>query len=318
MFERARRRLAARYVGVFALVLVGFSVALIGIAALVLRPGFDLVPEPTSEQAARHAYASTIGAIILALVLADGIVIIAVSLVAYHLAGRTLRPIQQALDRQRRFVADASHEMRNPLAAIRSTAESALQAGIGADQRGVALQRIVDASERLSVLTDDLLLMARSERGLLDPVLEPVDLSLVAAEAVQELRALRPDSLVTPNLTPDLLVRADEQQLTRIIGNLLDNAIRHGGGGTVELRTRELNGEATLEVIDHGPGIAESDLERIFEPFYRVRPRDGAAKGTGLGLAIGAELARRNGGRLTAVSRPGAGATFRLQLPRFR
>jgi signal transduction histidine kinase len=320
VFERARRRLAIRYLAVLVVVLGAFSLVFLVTMALVLRPAFDSAEDATTDEAIRHAYERAVQRIGLALVVADGAVVVLVGAAAYLLADRTLRPIRRAHERQRRFVADASHEMRNPLAAIRSTAESALgDPAEPADQRA-ALGTILGASERLTALTDDLLLLARSEQGTLEPRRQRLDLSIVAAEVAELARAAsgRPEAIVV-SLAADLEVEADDEEIRRIVANLIDNALRHGhGDGPVTVQTRAVNGQAIVEVADHGPGIAPADLERIFEPFYRVRADAAADPGSGLGLAIASDLAARNGGRLTVESQAGQGSTFRLSLPRTR
>ena len=319
MFERARRRLALRYLALFVLVIAAFSLVFFATVAVVLQPAFDLVPEVTNERPEVHAYHQAIKRIALAIAIADGVVIVGVGAAAYYLAGRTLRPIQEAHERQRRFVADASHEMRTPLAAIRSTAESALARPGDAEGDEAALRTIVASSERLTGLTNDLLLLARSERGVLEPRPERFDLSVLVAEVAEAVPGgvAGGSSAVALTLQPDLEVRADEDEIRRIVSNLLDNAVRYGVGGLpIQLRTQGVDGQAVLEVQDHGPGIAPADVDRIFEPFFRVRQDAGAPAGSGLGLAIAADLAARNGGRLTVDSRLGEGSTFRLELPR--
>jgi signal transduction histidine kinase len=319
VFERARRRLALRYLALFVLVIAAFSLVFFVTVAVVLQPAFDLVPEPTTEAPEVHAYHQAIKRIAIALAVADGVVILAVGGAAYYLAGRTLRPIQEAHERQRRFVADASHEMRTPLAAIRSTAESALAHPGDTDGHEAALRTIVASSEQLSGLTNDLLLLARSEPGLLEQRAERFDLSVVVAEAAEAVSSgtAGGSSAVALTLQPDLEVRADEDDIRRIVSNLLDNAMRYGlGRAPIQLRTQAVDGQAVLEVQDAGPGITPADVERIFEPFFRVRQDAGAPAGSGLGLAIAADLAARNGGRLTVDSRLGEGSTFRLELPR--
>jgi signal transduction histidine kinase len=319
MFQRARRRLALRYLAVLIVVLGAFSLVFLLTISIVLRPAFDVVEDATTDEAVRHAYERAVQRIGLALVVADGAVVVLVGVAAYFLADRTMRPIRRAHERQRRFVADASHEMRNPLAAIRSTAESTLTGPPDPVEQRAALGVIVDAAEHLTVLTDDLLLLARSEQGLLEPRRQRLDLSVVAAEMAELARAAcgRPEAIVV-SLTADLEVEADDEEIRRIVSNLIDNALRHGQGGPVRVRTHVVEGQAVVEVADRGPGIAAADIERIFEPFYRVRADASANPGNGLGLAIAAELASRNRGRLTVESRAGQGATFRLSLPRTR
>lgn len=318
VFARARRRLAIRYLLLFLVVLVVFSGVFLVALAVALQPAFDIAPEIADDEMARRAYARTLEAIVVSLALADVFVLAVVGAAGYYLADRTLRPIREAHDRQRRFVADASHEMRTPIAAIRSTAESVLMS-TSPVAGAAALARIVGSTERLTRLTHDLLVLASSERGSLRLVRDELDLSVVTAEAVEQLRTdgAHEGSTIAVSLASDLIVRGHPDDLGRIVANLIDNALRYGGG-IVRVRTLELDGQAIVEVADEGPGIAESDLGRIFEPFFRVRSDAGAPSGSGLGLAIAAELARQQGGRLTVESRPGLGSTFRLGLPRFR
>lgn len=318
MFARARRRLAIRYLLLFLVVLVVFSAIFAIVLAVALQPAFDIAPEVSNDQAARLAYGRTLQAIVIALLLADTLVLIVVGVAGYYLADRTLRPIRDAHDRQRRFVADASHEMRTPIAAIRSTAEAALVTP-STEATATALARIVESTERMTRLTRDLLVLATSERGLSGHAREALDLSVVTAEAAAHVRAgMGPlDALIDLSLTNDLLVRGDPADLGRIVENLIDNALRYGDG-SVRVRTVERDGRAVVEVIDRGPGIAAADLQRVFEPFYRVHSDAAAPSGSGLGLAIAAELARQHAGRLTIDSQPGHGAIFRLELPRFR
>lgn len=318
MFARARRALAIRYLLLFVVVLLIFSAIFVVVLALALQPAFDIAPEVSNDEAARLAYGRTLQAIVIALLLADTLVLVVVGAAGYYLADRTLRPIRDAHDRQRRFVADASHEMRTPIAAIRSTAESA-QMMPSPEATAAALARIVESTERMTRLTHDLLVLASSERGSLEPVRDAVDLSVVAAEAAEQVRtgADAADARIDLSLASDLIVRGDPDDLGRAVANLIDNALRYGEG-PVRVRTLEREGRAIVEVTDRGPGIAAVDRERIFEPFYRVRSDAEAPAGSGLGLAIAAELARQHGGRLTIESQPGRGATFRLELPRFR
>ncbi|HET7678053.1 MAG TPA: HAMP domain-containing sensor histidine kinase [Candidatus Limnocylindrales bacterium] len=319
MFAQARRRLAGRYLLLFTVVLVVFSLSFLVVLATVLQPAFDIAPEVSNEEAARLAYGRTIERIALALLLADGVVLAVIGVAGYYLADRTLRPIREAHDRQRRFVADASHEMRGPITAIRSTAEVALAPTSDATTRERALETILDASGRLGRLTDDLLVLARTEQGSLAPADEAIDLSVVVAEEVERSRTTAGDRRprVELALTEDLVTSGDGSEIARIVGNLLDNAIRHGRE-PIQVRTFAVDGKVVVEVADQGPGIALADAGHIFEPFYRVRADASAPAGSGLGLAIASELARRYGGRLTLESRPGPGARFRLELPRAR
>ena len=321
MFRRARVRLTALYIGLFAVAIVLFSLVFYLAFATILAPTFDLAPELSSEQVADVAYQTTVQRVGFALIVADVVIVILVGLAAWVLAARTLRPIREAHAQQRRFVADASHEMRTPLAAIRASAEAAFAEPATAEELRGALAVVTDSAERLARITNDLLLLARTE-GLPDDRREAIDLSVVVAETVESFGAAHP-AVPRPRLVlaSDLPVLADPDEIGRIIANLLDNAALYGGGSAgdaVRITTRRSDRDAIVEVSDAGPGIAEADLERVFAPFHRLRADPSGPDGTGLGLAIARGLAQRNGGRLSVTSAPAAGATFRLSLPRFR
>ena len=288
--------------------------------ATVLAPTFDIGSELTNEQVAETAYQLTVERIGLALVAADLVMVGVVGVAAWILAARTLRPIREAHARQRRFVADASHEMRTPLAAIRASAESALAGQRSEADLRRALAIAAGSAERLTGITNDLLMLARSEE-LAPREAAQFDLSVAVVEIVEAYASAHPGlAAARLGVVPDVLVAADPAEIERIVANLLDNAYRYGGGSEgrpPRVTTGSTEREAFVEVSDVGPGIAAADLERIFEPFYRVSAHAGGPEGTGLGLAIAASLARRNRGRLSVVSEPGGGATFRLGLPRF-
>ena len=318
LFQRARRRLTATYIALFALVLAVFSLAFFAILALVLQPAFDIAPEIPDSEAAEIAYRLTLERVAVALVAADLAVLLLVGGLAWVLAARTMRPIQAASERQRRFVSDASHELRNPLAAIRATSEAALAPQAGPDDRTAALQVVLTESERLSTLSADLLTLARGDEPLSRDQVDPVDLSVVVAEAL-EPRLADPTvrGRLEQDLAPDVLVLIDPIDLRRLLDNLVDNAFRYGGPATrVRVRTRATDRAALLDVTDDGPGIPSVDQRRIFEPFTRIRSDAGAPDGTGLGLAIVRGLARRNGGDVHVESRPGGGARFEVTVPR--
>jgi signal transduction histidine kinase len=143
---------------------------------------------------------------------------------------------------------------------------------------------------------------------------------VLAAETVADFAAANPGA-PRPRiaLETDLPVSVDPDEVRRVLINLVDNAVRYGGReGTVRVTTRRAERDAIVEVQDSGPGIAEIDLERIFEPFFRLQADASSPPGSGLGLAIARSLAERNGGHLTVTSHVGTGSTFRMALPRFR
>ena len=321
MFARTRVRLTLLYITLFAVVLGIFSVVFYVGVATALAPTFDLGPELTNEQVAEVAYRATVDQIRVALIVADVAVVAVVGGAAWILASRTLRPISEAHARQRRFVADASHEMRTPLAAIRASAEGVLAAPATAEDLRRALGVVVESADRLSRLTNDLLLLARADELPSERSPLPGDLSVVVAETLEAFSVAHPElPRARATLGTDLLVAASADEIGRIVANLLDNAYRYGPRPARPPRvvTRAVERDAVVEVTDEGPGIAATSLDRVFEPFARLHAGADAEAGTGLGLAIARSLARRNRGDLTVASRPGEGSMFRLVLPRFR
>ena len=224
---------------------------------------------------------------------------------------------QEASERKlRRFVADASHELRTPLAAVRAYAELFTR---GAARRPADLERamtgITRESERLSLLVDDLLLLARLDEGR--PLeRELVRLDEVVTEAVETARAVEPERPIETSIQP-AVVLGDRDRLRQIVDNLLSNVRAHTPPQTpVTVRVSSPNGSVVVAVEDLGPGLAPADAERVFERFYRTdESRSRSSGGVGLGLAIVAAVARAHGGSVAAASEPGRRTTFTITLP---
>lgn len=218
--------------------------------------------------------------------------------------------IEAAAAAQRRFVADASHELRSPLSTIHAGLDILAAAALP-DHAATQVTRMRRESRRMAHLIDDLLLLTRVDESGLGLRREDVDLDdLVHAER-DRLSAARPDLEVTVRATP-VRVTGDPHHLHRVLRNLADNAARHARR-TVSITLTE----SGLVVADDGPGIAPADRERIFERFVRLdghRSRQGG--GAGLGLAIVRELVAAHGGTVTVGSAPDGGAEFRVTLPR--
>jgi two-component system, OmpR family, sensor kinase len=229
-------------------------------------------------------------------------------------------------DRMRRFVADASHELRTPLTTIRGFAELYRQGGArDPAELDRLMRRIEDQAARMGLLVEDLLLLARlDQQRPLDR--GPVDLLALAADAVNDARAVAPDRRIELVLGGGdgervLVVLGDDQRLRQVLANLVNNALAHTPAGSpVEVRVgaSSLDGRpgAAVEVVDHGPGLTPEQAERVFERFYRADPaRSHTDGGTGLGLSIVAALVAVHGGTVQVDSVPGRGARFRVVLP---
>uniref|UniRef100_A0AAU3GQP7 histidine kinase n=1 Tax=Streptomyces sp. NBC_01401 TaxID=2903854 RepID=A0AAU3GQP7_9ACTN len=221
----------------------------------------------------------------------------------------TLTVLEASVDRQRRFVADASHELRSPIASLR------IQLEVGdAHPELLDVPGAVADTVRLQVLAADLLLLARLDAGE-RPGRTAVDLGALVREEVSQRAADRIGPEVSVADTGSLDVTGSRGQLARVVGNLLDNAQRHAEC-SVAVSVRAERGDVLLEVTDDGAGVPEAEQDRIFERFVRLddaRSRDDG--GAGLGLAIARDVASRHGGTLTVGERPGGGARFTLRLP---
>jgi two-component system OmpR family sensor kinase len=279
---------------------------------------------------------------------------------AFHAQVTSEANARRSENRMRQFIADASHELRTPLTTIRGYAEYYRQrGGAGPDGRAQLtpedldriMHRVENEADRMGVLVEDLLLLARIDQ---QRPLEhrPVDMLAIAADAVQDARMVAPNREVSLTVGRDtaFLVQGDEARLRQVAGNLMNNALTHTPDGTpvqVHVRSGRIGwgpdgpvaiagsglapgmvppppgaDERTvpavlLEVADQGPGLTAEQAHRVFERFYRAdqaRTRK-SGSGTGLGLAIVSALVSAHGGAVSVDSRPGQGATFRVALP---
>ncbi|GAB2872158.1 sensor histidine kinase [Lentzea nigeriaca] len=224
-----------------------------------------------------------------------------------------------AEQRLRRFIADASHELRTPLTSLRGYADLFKYAAANEPgEREKHLEKLRSEASRMSVLLDDLLLLARLDSAESEPPLRPerMDLAAIAEAAADAFRAARPSHSLEVD-ADTVTMRADATRLRQVLDNLLTNAAVHTPAGTsVSLQVTASSSWAEVKVSDTGPGIPEADQSRIFDRFYRVDDsRTRQRGGSGLGLAVVQSLVQAHGGTITLTSRPGA-TTFTIRLPR--
>jgi heavy metal sensor kinase len=230
--------------------------------------------------------------------------------------------LEDSFRRITQFTADASHELRTPVAIIRTTAEVIRKKPRSEKEYAAALDRILAESERTTELVEDLMALARADANVEDLALEPVELAELTQTACAEARVLAEAAGI--RLTNAGLIQCtvpgDYRALRRLLLILLDNAIKYSKpGGEVQVYLSLCQRErrtAMLEVRDHGIGIAPEDLPHIFERFYRAsKDRSRKVDGVGLGLSIAESIASRHGGEIQVESSPGVGSTARVLLP---
>jgi len=253
-----------------------------------------------------------------------GVIGVALSALTGWLAGRrAVRPLAEALDLQRQFIADASHELRTPLSVISIRAQM-LRRHLRTQGRSDLLpevDQLVDDTKVMSDVVADLLLSAQLDAG--EATREPVNLVYVAEQVGRSLEPYAAESGVT--LTwPDsvsrrpVVVDGVSSSLRRAVLALVDNAVAHSPSESsieVLVSVDEASGSAHVDVVDHGSGVDPEDLQVLTRRFARARADEGAGRRFGLGLALVTQIVRSHGGSLDVVETAGGGATFRVTLP---
>ena len=229
-----------------------------------------------------------------------------------------LARLEQALMRERSFVADASHELRTPLALLKAELELALRRPRSADELEDALRSAAEETDRLVRLAEDLLVLARADEDGLPLRTTSLQARDVLASVGERFAGRLAESgrRIAVDAPAELPFEADRLRLEQALGNLVDNALRHGGGD-IRLSAREEDGRVVLAVADDGPGFSPGFAPRAFDRFARAdEARSGG--GAGLGLSIVDVIARAHGGSARVVARDGGGADVLLSLPRAR
>ncbi|MBV9774851.1 MAG: HAMP domain-containing histidine kinase [Gemmatimonadetes bacterium] len=250
---------------------------------------------------------------------AAALALVLVGIGGYRLAGISTRPVERSMERMRRFIADAAHELRTPVAVLRGRSEVALERERAPEEYVSALRGVAREAERMGAIVDDLLTLARADAGEQPVRREPCYLDDLAGDAVSTLQVLADSRGVrlevgryeeAPTVGDPVLLG----QLFRIV---LDNAVKYTPpGGSVRLDVFAEDDAARVVVEDTGVGIPPDALPHVFERFYRADPARAPAMGTGLGLSIARWIADAHGARIDLESEPGRGTRVLLRFPR--
>lgn len=233
--------------------------------------------------------------------------------------------LEKAYEQQRRFTGDASHELRTPLTTIKANTSLALQGERSPAEYQEALRAADRAADTMNRIVQDLLLLTRSDAGTLSLEKQVIPIEAPISNALELVRHV-PGAQISLDLAPEpLTILGDVHHLTRLVTNLLENALRHTPPtGRIEIAARLVDGRVVVRVLDSGEGIPSEHLPRVFDRFYRVdvaRARNGHAQGlggTGLGLAICRSIVQAHGGEITLQSQPGRGTAVLVTLPLHR
>jgi signal transduction histidine kinase len=336
MFESARLKLTAWYLVIIMGISIVFSYAIyhqidqelnqLEIARQIrqqnLRQEFQIfgIPPPLSEidDSLEAIYAARRRLILQLIIINSGILIISGG-AGYFLAGRTLKPIQDMLDEQHRFVTDASHELRTPLTSLRTSLEVNLrEKKLTSDQSKDILRSNLEEVHRMQTLSDDLILLAQYQK-VKDPTVTSYPIKEIIEQAITHVSALaKSKDIKITVLGEDMLIMGDRKSFQKLFVIFLDNAIKYSPEGskvTVEIKRKD--GKIYIQFADEGIGIEKSDIPHVFERFYRAeksRSRN-ATGGYGLGLSIAKKIVDTYHGDISLKSEKDRGTTFTISLP---
>ena len=314
------RRATIRLTILNSAVLLGV-IAVFAIAVnLYVSTRFDIEISDRTERVLEHA----IGTLRMALLLGCGVLVVLVPPISYLLARLALRPVRANLEAQQRFVDDASHELRTPVAIAQGELELALMQDRSADEYRAAIEAALGAVEDLGALSSQLLVLARSERI----VPGAPDTERIAVSRLGERAILACPAELRPRVALSLAVRGAGQPehagevwcrpelLVRALANLLENAAKFTPEASpIELRIEPEGGTVRFSVTDRGPGMSAEEARHAFDRFWRADAAR-STPGRGIGLSIVRRIAELHGGRATLHSAPGRGTTVTIEIPR--
>ncbi len=333
MFHQTSLRLTGLYLGIIMAISIFFSVALYNLSMHEVDRGFDRQTEVVQRvfgsgpfrqqsyiQQREDIYNDIRGHVVAQLIFINLLILVGAGFLSYYLARRTLKPIEEAHQAQSRFTADASHELRTPITAMRTEIEVTLSdPKLKLDDAKQQLQSNLEELDKLTALSEGLLRLAQLEAA--DLPKEPVLVSALVQATVDRILPLaeKKHILVSQTVPENLQVVGDATGLTEALVTVVENAVKYSPKKSeVTVVAKAGRGDVIITVTDKGPGISQEELPHIFERFYRADSSrtKGKTNGYGLGLAIAQNIVQLHGGSITAVSTVGKGTTITISLPK--
>ena len=306
IFQKAKIKLTAFYVAVMFCILVIFTGILMSTIESRLRASLDgkILITQEQEDPLRNA-SDDIEAVIYTI---DGLLLLVIAFSSYFLAGRTLKPIKDTLDTQEKFSADASHDLRTPLAIIITESEVLLQGKeVGVSEYKKVIESNIEEAKKMNILVGDLLVIARGEGSILEK--EKVDISVLLSSIINKMKQQidNKNLLLVQNIEKNILLSINAKDIERIIKNILQNAINYTKAGTIQVTLKQKNTRVVLEITDTGVGISKKDLPFVFDRFFKAEHSRNDESGSGLGLPIAKTLLERHEGTIDITSEIGVG-----------
>lgn len=317
VFHVARLKLTFLYLSIIAVILIIFSVVLY--YSLSQNIHDNLGGEFLDEQTQKSVTLKMTDQLQTTIIFIDLLILIISSGLSYFLAGKTLQPIQQAMEKQKQFTADAAHELRTPLAVIQTNLEVALKEKDGNQGRKqVLITNALEEVKLMARLTEDLLALSRLENTKQDYTFEKIDIAQLVNKVVEKMQnlAIKKQIHLSVASLPTAFIEGEINDLERLIMNIINNAIQFTPpGGFVHVTADRFDKKMLIRIQDTGVGISEKDLSHVFERFYRADKARERGNGTGLGLSIAQEIAYKYKGNIHIKSTLGKGTTVTITFP---
>lgn len=317
IFQKARVKLTLYYIAIMAIILVAFSSVLIYTIESKIRHGFrDQIVITETEN---DPVSNTSDEIEMLIYVVDGFLLLIIGFSSYFLAGKTLKPIKEALDSQKKFSADASHDLRTPIAIIMTESEVALKNGKNSEKElTTVIQSNLEEAKKMSRLVNDLLLISRGENQATGHSFVETDIHHFVENLINKIKLQAENKGLEIKLSTytKILIKIDQDNFERAISNILQNAINYTKLGGITVDIKEDSQKVFTAISDTGVGIDQKDLPFVFDRFYKASHSRNDKSGSGLGLPISKLIIEEHKGSIAIESKINIGTTVSITMPK--